>query len=178
MGLTEQARDAKNFASALAQKAYRRRERARMRMDDISVLVVDVNPNNYIGIVNSFLSLIRFDFFTINWTQWFDLVWFLLVPFGIIYFNVLYYIIWYDMKLYEMTMFELETWNAFTLLRSSSSYPFSLCYQPSLFTSFCSNILSPSLLIFITFINHTSPAVKRRNMGEGDNGTAETCSIC
>ena len=66
MGLTEQARDAKNFASALAQKAYRRRERARMRMDDISVLVVDVNPNNYIGIVNSFLSLIRFDFFTIN----------------------------------------------------------------------------------------------------------------
>lgn len=58
MGLTEQARDPKNFAAALAQKAYRRRERARMRMDDISVLIVDVNPNNYIGIVYSFIYYI------------------------------------------------------------------------------------------------------------------------
>ena len=49
MGLTEQARDPKSFASVLAQKAFRRRKRLNMRMDDISVMVVDVNPNNYIG---------------------------------------------------------------------------------------------------------------------------------
>ena len=49
IGLTDANRDPKVLASALAQKAYRRRERTRMRMDDITVLVIDVNPDSYIG---------------------------------------------------------------------------------------------------------------------------------
>jgi hypothetical protein len=49
VGLTEGTRDPQTLASLLAHKAFRRRERARMRMDDISVMVVDVNPNSYIG---------------------------------------------------------------------------------------------------------------------------------
>jgi len=40
--------DPRMLASQLAQKAQRRRERARMRMDDITVIVVDVNPNSYV----------------------------------------------------------------------------------------------------------------------------------
>lgn len=49
IGLTGANRDSRVLASALAQKAYRRRERTQMRMDDITVMVVDVNPDSYIG---------------------------------------------------------------------------------------------------------------------------------
>ena len=43
-------REPRLLAAQLAQKAQRRRDRACMRMDDISVIVVDVNPNNFIAI--------------------------------------------------------------------------------------------------------------------------------
>ena len=38
------------LALQLAQKAQRRRDRGGLRMDDITVLVVDVNPANMISI--------------------------------------------------------------------------------------------------------------------------------
>lgn len=38
------------LASQLAQKALRRRERADLRRDDITVMVVDVNPMNFISV--------------------------------------------------------------------------------------------------------------------------------
>ena len=34
----------------MARQAHRRRDRAKIRMDDITVLVVDVNPNNFVGV--------------------------------------------------------------------------------------------------------------------------------
>lgn len=46
IGMNEKNRDPRDLASALAHKAHRRRTRDRTRMDDISVLVVDVNPGN------------------------------------------------------------------------------------------------------------------------------------
>jgi hypothetical protein len=48
VGMIKTNNDPRMLASQLAQKAQRRRERARMRMDDITVIVVDVNPNSYV----------------------------------------------------------------------------------------------------------------------------------
>jgi serine/threonine protein phosphatase PrpC len=50
LGLLDINKDPRRLSSHLAHKAHRRRERAKMRMDDISVLIVDINPNNFIGI--------------------------------------------------------------------------------------------------------------------------------
>jgi hypothetical protein len=47
IGLQSRFKDPRLLASHLAEKAVRRRLRARMRMDDISVIVVDVNPDQY-----------------------------------------------------------------------------------------------------------------------------------
>ena len=52
-GLSKVSQDAKQFASHLARKALRRRERNEMRIDDISVMVIDVNPKKYIGKIYS-----------------------------------------------------------------------------------------------------------------------------
>ena len=38
------------LASQLAQKALRRRDRADLRRDDITVMVVDINPSNFISV--------------------------------------------------------------------------------------------------------------------------------
>ena len=43
-------RDPRILASQLAQKAQRRRDRGCMRPDDITVIVVDVNPLNFITV--------------------------------------------------------------------------------------------------------------------------------
>ena len=43
-------RDPRTLALQLAQKAQRRRDRGGLRMDDITVLVVDVNPANMITV--------------------------------------------------------------------------------------------------------------------------------
>ena len=34
----------------MEKQAHRRRDRAKIRMDDITVLVVDINPNNFVGV--------------------------------------------------------------------------------------------------------------------------------
>ena len=43
-------RDPRILAAQLAQKAQRRRDRGCMRPDDITVIVVDVNPLNFITV--------------------------------------------------------------------------------------------------------------------------------
>jgi hypothetical protein len=43
-------RDPRVLASQLAQKAHRRRERGGLRMDDITVMVVDVNPSSFVSV--------------------------------------------------------------------------------------------------------------------------------
>lgn len=48
-GLTASHRDPRVLASMLAEKALRRRTKAKMRSDDITVIVIDVNPNSFIG---------------------------------------------------------------------------------------------------------------------------------
>lgn len=48
-GLTASHRDPRVLASMLAEKALRRRTKAKMRSDDITVIVVDVNPSSFIG---------------------------------------------------------------------------------------------------------------------------------
>jgi serine/threonine protein phosphatase PrpC len=47
-GLLKKFQDSRVLATHLASKALRRRERAGMRADDISVLVVDVNPHCFL----------------------------------------------------------------------------------------------------------------------------------
>jgi hypothetical protein len=43
-------RDPRVLANQLAQKAHRRRERGGLRMDDITVMVVDVNPSSFVSV--------------------------------------------------------------------------------------------------------------------------------
>jgi len=50
MALTKSFKSNKALAVALAQKAARRRGRANMRMDDITVLVVDINPDDFVHV--------------------------------------------------------------------------------------------------------------------------------
>ena len=50
VGMITTNSDPRMLASQLAQKAHRRRDRAKIRMDDITVLVVDINPNNFVGV--------------------------------------------------------------------------------------------------------------------------------
>jgi hypothetical protein len=48
--LSHLPRDPRVLANQLAQKAHRRRERGGLRMDDITVMVVDVNPSSFVSV--------------------------------------------------------------------------------------------------------------------------------
>jgi serine/threonine protein phosphatase PrpC len=50
VGLSAAFVDPRELASHLANKALRRRERAKMRADDITCLVVDINPASFVSV--------------------------------------------------------------------------------------------------------------------------------
>ena len=56
VGMNEKLRDPQALAQYIAQKAQRRRERGNIRNDDITVIVVDVNPDSFLPVSGGGLS--------------------------------------------------------------------------------------------------------------------------
>lgn len=53
VGMSDKLRDAKALAQYIAQKAQRRRDRGAIRNDDITVVVVDINPDSFLAVNTS-----------------------------------------------------------------------------------------------------------------------------